>query len=62
MDRNAQRAMVGIAFQRVNVGNLDHGEQSQQKKANHGCRHEGSRRPSVPVLSCTLCQQHDPLT
>lgn len=32
MHRDAQRTMVGIAFERMDVRHLDHGQQRQQDK------------------------------
>ena len=61
VDRDAKRAMIRIAFQGMNVGDLHDGEQSQEHKAHHRGGHEGSRRPPVPMLFYALCQQNDPL-
>lgn len=36
MHHNAERAVVGIAFERVHVRHLDHGQQRQQGKT-HDC-------------------------
>jgi len=40
--QDAQRAVVGVAFERVNVGHLHHGQQRQQDQAHHGHQRPGS--------------------
>ena len=61
MHCDAQRTMVRVGLQRMDVGHLDDREEGQQDKANHRRRHECSWSPAVPLLYA-LCQQHDPLT
>jgi hypothetical protein len=61
---DAQRAMVGVAFEGMNVRDLDYGQQRQQDKAHHGGRRECSPRGrAVSVPSCYKSRQkHFPLT
>jgi hypothetical protein len=39
---DAQRAIVGICVERVNVRNLHHGQQRQQDQAHHGDDRQGT--------------------
>ena len=53
--RDAQRAMVCIAFGRVQVRHLDHGQQRQQDQA-----HDGNHRPGTQpgaAISAESCQK-----
>jgi hypothetical protein len=35
MQNNAERAVIGVGVERMNVGHLHHGHQSQQDQAQH---------------------------
>jgi hypothetical protein len=47
---DAQRAMVGIAVERMHVRYLDHGQQRQQGKTHHGDQRQSSWLwPAIPA-------------
>jgi hypothetical protein len=43
MHHDAQRAVVGIGIERVNVGHLGHGQERQQDQAHNGDGRPGSQ-------------------
>jgi hypothetical protein len=62
MHRNAQRAMVGVGFQRVHVRNLDDGQKRKQNQT-----HESRNRQSSKLATTTpaqigpkSCQRNNP--
>ena len=59
---NAQRAMVGIALQRVHVRHLDHGQQCQQNQTQQrGCPESAWLPAAAPAKICLQsCQQISP--
>ena len=61
MDGDAQRAVVCIAVQGVDVRHLDNCQQSQQNEAHDRGDYETSRSPASSPLFCA-CGQHHPLT
>jgi hypothetical protein len=63
MHRDAQRAMVGIAFERMHVRHLDHGQQRQQDKTQHGDHRQSTWLcAAFPAeICCESCQQKHPL-
>jgi hypothetical protein len=42
MHHNAEWAMVGIRFHRMNVRNLDHGQKRQQDQTHHGSNRQST--------------------
>jgi len=62
MHRDAQRAMVGIAVERMHVRHLDHRQQRQQDKTHHGHQRQSSLLCAVcPAEICLKsCQQNIP--
>lgn len=62
MHRDAQRAVVCIGFQRMDVRDLHHGQQREKYQTYQGSHHERSLGRLGPVPFCARCQQHHPLT
>ena len=58
---NAQRAVVCVGLQRMDVRDLHHGQQGEEHQTHQGRNHESSLVRLVPVPFCARCQQHDPL-
>ncbi len=61
MDGDTQRAMVCVAVQGMNMGDLHNREQSQQNEAHDRRGHESSESPASSILLCAPFQ-HRPLT
>jgi hypothetical protein len=62
MHRNAQRAMIGIGFQRMDVRNLHHGQKREQNQTYEG-RNRQSSKPAAasPVrIGLKSCQRNNP--
>lgn len=51
MHDDAQRAMVSVRFERVDVGHLDHHQQRQQSQAHHRRNREESRARAAVLAS-----------
>jgi hypothetical protein len=62
MHRDAQRAVICIGFQRMDVRDLDYSQQGEEHQTHQGSHHESSLGRWGPVPFCARCQQHDPLT
>jgi hypothetical protein len=62
MDGDTQRAMIGVAVERMDVRNLDDCKQSQHHQAHYGSYHKTSWCPAVSGTYCAPCQKHHPLS
>ena len=59
---DAQRTMVGVRHQGVNVRDLDYRDQREQGEADHRRHREPSRRGAPGFSPVWPCQQHFSLT
>ena len=62
VNRNAQRAVVGVGILWMDVRHLDDGQQRQHHQTHHRRHYERSLCLLLPVPFCAPCQQHHPLT
>ena len=63
MENNAEGAMIGVAVERVDVSHLHHGEQSQERQAQHqSTRRNAMGRGGFPVTAWLEMDQKNSLS